>query len=213
LCRHTGWPTAHVFMRTPEGDLVSTGLWERNDPAGARDTTLATQIRYQYGMGLVGRVMAAGKPVWIEDAARDAGFLSGDLSVEVRGAFAFPVTVGGQVEAVVEFFSREPVAPDAALLDAATQIGVQLGRVLERERAQEQILFQARLLDSVGQAVIASDIAHRIVYWNRAAETLYGWTREEALGRIDSEVIPARADPGQTAEIVTRLAAGQSWSG
>jgi PAS domain S-box-containing protein len=214
LCRHTGWPTAHVFMRTPEGDLVSTGLWERNDPAGSRElTALATQIRYQYGMGLVGRVMAAGTPVWIEDVTNDAGFLRAGLTVEVRGAFAFPVVVGGQVEAVVEFFAREPVAPDEALLDAAAQIGVQLGRVLERERAQEQIRFQARLLDSVGQAVIASDISHRIVYWNRAAETLYGWTRDEALGRIDSEVIPARADPNQTAEIVTRLAAGQSWSG
>ena len=214
LCRHTGWPTAHAFMRTPEGDLVSTGLWERNDAGSGRElTTLATQIRYQYGMGLVGRVMAASTPVWIEDVTRDAGFLRSGLTVEVRGAFAFPVLVGGQVEAVIEFFSREPVAPDPALLDAAVQIGVQLGRVLERDRAQEQILFQARLLDSVGQAVIASDIGHRIVYWNRAAETLYGWTRDEALGRIDSEVIPARADAGQTAEIVTRLAAGQSWSG
>jgi PAS domain S-box-containing protein len=214
LCRHTGWPTAHVFVRTPEGDLISTGLWERNDPGGERElTSLATQIRYQYGMGLVGRVMAAEMPVWIEDVTRDAGFIRAGVTVEVRGAFAFPVLVGGRVDAVIEFFSREPVAPDDTLLDAAVQIGVQLGRVLERERTQEHIRFQARLLDSVGQAVIASDIGHRIVYWNRAAEALYGWTRDEALGRIDSDVVTARADAGQTAEIMARLAAGQAWAG
>ena len=47
----------------------------------------------------------------------------------------------------------------------------------------EQLRFQARLLDAVGQAVIATDLEGRILYWNRAAEEIYGWSSEEALGR------------------------------
>ncbi|MGH7504900.1 MAG: response regulator, partial [Longimicrobiales bacterium] len=166
-----------------------------------------------YGMGLVGRVVAAGEPVWIEDVSCDPAFLHPLGGAEVRGAFAFPVPVGDEVAAVLEFFSRRPVASDPALLEAAGRIGVQLGRVLERERAAGQIRYQARLLDAVGQAVVASDVNHRIVYWNPAAEALYGYTREEALGRTDSDVVNARANAEQTAEITTKLAAGQCWSG
>ena len=52
-------------------------------------------------------------------------------------------------------------------------------------RAQEQTLahFQARLLDAVDQAVIATDMDGIIGYWNRSAERLYGWSASEVLGR------------------------------
>ena len=39
------------------------------------------------------------------------------------------------------------------------------------------------LLDAMGDAVIATDLSGTIIYWNRFAETLYGWTREEAVGQ------------------------------
>jgi two-component system, cell cycle sensor histidine kinase and response regulator CckA len=213
LCRHTGWPTGHVVRKDATGEFVSSRLWERNEAGTASLTGFVTRIRYEYGLGLVGRVATTGRPVWIADVTREPGFLRTGIGAEVRGAFAFPVRADGEVAAVLEFFSREPVPPDGALMDAASQIGVQLGRVLERERAQERILFQARLLDAVGQAVVASDVQHRVVYWNRAAETLYGWTRDEAIGRTDSDVVAARASSAQTADIMTRLAGGQSWAG
>ena len=55
--------------------------------------------------------------------------------------------------------------------------------ITSRKKAEEQVRFQAQLLDSVHQAVIASDLAGTVIYWNRFAETLYGWTADEALGR------------------------------
>ena len=51
-----------------------------------------------------------------------------------------------------------------------------------RKRAVEQIRFQRRLFDAVGQAIIATDLPGRIIYWNQAAEELYGWTTEEVMG-------------------------------
>ena len=38
-------------------------------------------------------------------------------------------------------------------------------------------------LESLGQAVITTDPDGVVVYWNPAAEQLYGWTAQEALGR------------------------------
>ncbi|HEX8722562.1 MAG TPA: PAS domain S-box protein [Pyrinomonadaceae bacterium] len=83
----------------------------------------------------------------------------------------------------------------------------------ERKRAEDSMRFQAHLLDAVEQAVIATDLAGRITYWNRHAERLYGWPAAEAVGRSVLETTPADTSAEQAAEIMARLAAGETWSG
>ncbi len=82
-----------------------------------------------------------------------------------------------------------------------------------RRRRDESIRFQAHLLDTVEQAVIATDLEGRITFWNRHAERLYGWPADEAVGRNILEVTPAETSGEQAAEIMSRLAAGEAWSG
>ncbi len=95
----------------------------------------------------------------------------------------------------------------------ANHIGV-ISDVTQRERAEERVRFQARLLDAVGQAVVAVDLSGRIVYWNRFAEGLYGWSAEEAVGRPIGEVIIVPEDQaGRAEEIWSELVAGRGWSG
>jgi PAS domain S-box-containing protein len=50
-------------------------------------------------------------------------------------------------------------------------------------KEEEQLRFQAKLLEAVGQSIIATDLEGKVLYWNSAAEELYGWSSEEALGR------------------------------
>lgn len=73
--------------------------------------------------------------------------------------------------------------------------------------------FEADLLDGVPQAVMATDIEGHITYWNAAAEHLYGWRRDEVLGRPISEVTPSDLSRDQAQRILELLRAGQSWSG
>ena len=90
------------------------------------------------------------------------------------------------------------------------------GRRAPAEAPTNGRLDEARLrliLDAVEQAVIATDLAGRITYWNRHAERLYGWPAEEVIGRNVLEVTPAEASAEQAAEIMSRLAAGETWSG
>lgn len=76
---------------------------------------------------------------------------------------------------------EQRVAERTADLQAANQA---LKReIAERQHAEERLHFQARLLEAVGQAVIATRLDGTIVYWNRAAETLFGWTPAEAIGQ------------------------------
>jgi PAS domain S-box-containing protein len=83
----------------------------------------------------------------------------------------------------------------------------------ERKRAEDSMRFQAHLLDTVEQAVIATDIEGKITYWNRHAEKLYGWSAAEAVGRNILEVTPAENTSAEASEIMSRVAAGETWTG
>jgi len=85
--------------------------------------------------------------------------------------------------------------------------------ISERRRGEERLRFQARLLDTVGQAVIATDLSGAIVYWNHAAETLYGWPAAEAHGRDIRAVTLSAASARQAEEIRASVQAGQTWTG
>ena len=82
-----------------------------------------------------------------------------------------------------------------------------------RNEAQNTLHFQAQLLDSVEEAVIATDPHGTITYWNRFAQTLYGWSATEVIGKnVTNIVVPPRAR--SRANMVLRmLAQGESWSG
>ena len=85
--------------------------------------------------------------------------------------------------------------------------------ITERKRAEEQIRFQARLLNAVEQAIMTTDLNGTITYWNRFAETLYGWQSAEAIGRNILEVTPAKVSKPLAAEILSCLQRGESWYG
>jgi diguanylate cyclase (GGDEF)-like protein/PAS domain S-box-containing protein len=85
--------------------------------------------------------------------------------------------------------------------------------VTEQHAAQAGLAFQAALLDAVGQAVVATDVAGVIRYWNRAAEALYGWTAQQAVGRPVGELIVPEASQEVANEIMLALRAGLPWSG
>ena len=82
-----------------------------------------------------------------------------------------------------------------------------------RKISEERIRFQAHLLNIVEQAVIATDRDGVVVFWNRFAESLYGWTADEAVGQNVSELTVPESERGTLTRILDQLARGISWSG
>jgi diguanylate cyclase (GGDEF)-like protein/PAS domain S-box-containing protein len=80
-------------------------------------------------------------------------------------------------------------------------------------KEEEQLRFQAKLLQAVGQSVIATDLEGTILYWNSAAEGLYGWSSEEALGRRLRDLTLSGELLDRAEEVVSELRAGRTWSG
>jgi two-component system, cell cycle sensor histidine kinase and response regulator CckA len=60
--------------------------------------------------------------------------------------------------------------------------------ITEATQSQEKIFFQASLLDQVRNSVVVTDLSTKIIYWNKYAETLYGWTAEETVGKNFEDV-------------------------
>ncbi len=61
--------------------------------------------------------------------------------------------------------------------------------VTERKRSEAQLIEQAALLNQTLEAIISTDLDGRIIFWNRGAEQVYGWSAEEVIGRnLDMEL-------------------------
>ncbi|MFN0079627.1 MAG: response regulator [Prosthecobacter sp.] len=76
----------------------------------------------------------------------------------------------------------------------------------ERSRLEQRFRDQAALLDKTSDAIVTRDLAHRITYWNKGAEQIYGWTSEEVIGRSFSELHYRDAAPfEQACAAVVRL--------
>mmetsp|Transcript_434 Transcript_434/g.514 ORF Transcript_434/g.514 Transcript_434/m.514 type:complete len:654 (-) Transcript_434:335-2296(-) len=71
----------------------------------------------------------------------------------------------------------------------------------------------ARILKSIDQSVICTDLQGNIMYWNDFAETLFGWRKEEVLGKSIIDVLSPTTSLEQANEIMKALQAGQSWCG
>jgi two-component system sensor histidine kinase/response regulator len=82
-------------------------------------------------------------------------------------------------------------------------LGIQ-SDITERKKAEEQIRYQANLLENVNDAIIAADLNYRITSWNKAAEKMYGYKAEEVIGKEISEVVKVEF-PGLTREQVRQI--------
>src|SRR5204863_8135635 len=79
--------------------------------------------------------------------------------------------------------------------------------------AQDRLRFQAKLLDAVGQAVVASDSQGKVLYFNEAAEVLFGMPADHALGQLGHDLITSLATAEEASAISQSMSAGRTWSG
>ena len=88
-----------------------------------------------------------------------------------------------------------------------------LSDVTSERESQAAQRFQAQLLGAVGEAVIATDLDGTVLYWNEAAELLYGWSANEVLGRPITDVTVPTDVTGDADEIMAAVTAGKTSSG
>ncbi|KAL6990081.1 hypothetical protein U1Q18_015829 [Sarracenia purpurea var. burkii] len=69
------------------------------------------------------------------------------------------------------------------------------------------------ILQSMGHSVHIFDLNARIIYWNRTAENLYGYSSAEALGQNAIELLTDARDYAEANNILHRVTMEESWTG
>jgi PAS domain S-box-containing protein len=84
--------------------------------------------------------------------------------------------------------------------------------ITERQRVEQTLRQRADLLDLTHDTIFARDMNDVITYWNRGAEELYGWKKEEAIGKISHELTQT-VFPAPLEEINETLLRSDRWEG
>ena len=111
-------------------------------------------------------------------------------------------------------------ATDYVLKNNTDKLPLSLKRALEEKESRllqkkkdEELRFSENLLNAVDQAVIATDLNGSIIYWNDAAEKIYGWSASEVRGLNIINILSPEVSREQAVEIMKQLSNGQSWQG
>jgi two-component system sensor histidine kinase/response regulator len=186
-----------LFWRVQEGrHVLAYGHAWSGTPSAVEPFMAASRERtFSSGTGLPGRCWARGEPQWIGDVFRDEQFARREAAIVcgLRAGCAFPIWLRANVFGVMEFFCRDTQSLDPDMLGALGTIGSQIGLFIERTEVEATLReHESRtrlIIDTALDAVIMIDGEGRITEWNAQAETMFGWSQHEAIGRDLAETI------------------------
>jgi PAS domain S-box-containing protein len=123
---------------------------------------------------------------------QDPNFPRAEQAKEVglRAGFAFPVLARGGVVGALEFFSPDPMEPDIQMLETMAEVGVQVGRVVERVQAEQKLLRSGSIVENSKDAIDSKTPEGIITSLNPSARRLYGYSEEEIKGKHISILTP-----------------------
>lgn len=189
ICTYTGWTVGHALQSEPGGKLVSMHLWHLKDPEIYADFQKTSEsLIFKPGDSLPGEVFITGKPTPWMDLTTTKHFIRAEeaLRVGLTSAFAFPLMVGKEIAGVLEFFTDNATGQNSVILGIMPQIGTQLGRVIERNQAQAELLrSQARFRTIFEESVLGIkliDLEGKIFASNPAMQELLGYTNDDLDG-------------------------------
>jgi PAS domain S-box-containing protein len=193
--RALGWEVGAVWeLRRDDERLHCVRGWHAGRGAPEFEA-LSEQLALEPGEGLPGRVLSTGEPTWIVDAPADGNFPRAHAARRsgLHAAFGFPLRSPRGIVGVMEFFSRERREPDDQLLETMGVLGSQVGQFVARRQAEAEVrASESRLramLASALDAVVTMDHTGRVLGWNHAAETTFGYRADEAVGRDMADLI------------------------
>ena len=172
ICTYTGWPVGHVYLAASDGSglWMSSPIWHLDTPARFAAFQQATQAMHMPMVenDIIGHVITSGQPEWHGDVTTDPAFRRSASAKEsgLHSVFACPILISREVVGVMEFYAPKMQQPHTMLLDFGVQIGIQLGRVVERQHAaaqyqlQQEALYQSEKLAAMGS--LLSGVAHEL---------------------------------------------------
>jgi len=193
--RTLGWELGAVWEVGPDdGRLRCVSTWHAGEGAPEFEA-LSERLTLGPGEGLPGRLLETGRPAWISETPDDRNFPRAAAARRegLHAAFGFPLRSPRGIVGLMEFFTREVREPDERLLETMAVIGSQVGQFVARRHAEAEVrASESRLramLEAALDAVVTMDARGRVLGWNHAAETTFGYLAHEVIGRDMADLI------------------------
>lgn len=168
----------------------------------------------------------AGSPSIAESARRPIGNFTGRGAVDgQRRLFSYRTMEDYPVIVTVGTLEADAFAPVRSRI-RLTVITAALGTVFiglvsaagivmlgRQQRANRRLREQASLLDKAQDAIVVSGLDRRVTYWNKSAERLYGWTADEARGRVVTELCYASGGADEVNTAYDAVMRAGEWTG
>ncbi len=181
VCEKTGWVLGHAWVPKPDAAFLDfVAAWYCGDGELKPFRSASEASHFNPGVGLPGRVWESKQPAWVEDVTNDPNFprSAAARTARLKTGVAIPILSRGKVIAVLEFFMRESRTKNERLVKVIAAIAAQLGLVMERKRAAEELARTNEILQSIlanmGDAVIVADKDENFLLFNPAAERMFG---------------------------------------
>jgi PAS domain S-box-containing protein len=212
-----GWSTGNLWESRDGGSLRLCGSWTAAGVEVPHFERATRELDNDSELALPGRVWRAGRQSWIADYAADPKYPRAEAAARdgICGGMAFPVRIGSECVAVIEFFAREVREPDSDLIALTEAVGTLIAEFIETIRIAEEVrLSDARkgaILASSLDGVITIDHEGRVVEFNPAAERLFDRDAGAAVGAELAElIIPPSLRERHRAALRRCVATGES---
>jgi PAS domain S-box-containing protein len=194
--RHLNGATAGFVGRWDEKHQLITELVD----SMADEGHVARQMAL--GEGAAGRAALQRAPIILNDYQHQQDVPTDLLLAGIRAALAAPLLHDGRLLGVVVCVTDDPrrrfTTDDAEMLVMLGSVAAATLVELERRQTAEHAqLLASRLeqfIETTSDAIILTDREMRLIGWNRGAEQLYGWRREEVLGRAPPHIPSERRE-------------------
>lgn len=147
LCESLHWDIGQIWRIDTETNVMHfVATWHQPSLDLAEFEASTQQLTFTPGVGLVGRVWAEQKTLWITDLAQEQNFQrrSAATKAGLHQACGFPIMAESTVLGVISAFNSKSQQPDDDLLEMMTAIGRQIGQFIERKRAEEAMQRQSQ---------------------------------------------------------------------
>lgn len=180
---------------------------------------LSRKLRFERGYGLPGQAWESGEIALAPQFTNEPGYPRREVAAGLgfRAALAIPVPTGPgkEVLAIAEFFTLSFDTQSEQLMALLASFAEQLAAFISRRRTEARIRdaeqFKSAVMISSLDCIVGMDHRGAVIEFNAAAERLFGYSREEALGREMAElIVPEELRERHRAGLQRYLAGGES---